>query len=476
MATVVAGLLLAAPATAAPAADPDRGQPASDLPVEQLQAQGLGQSRGEPVPTPEWAYEGLDEVRATPRPVGAPSAILFVNFDGAQLTSGQDDSRANRTQISQLAGTYAPYGSGTKREATLQAVRTDWQDFNVAVVDQRPASGDYVMNMTGPDNAFGSGVLGIAPLDCDDRNPNNITYAFHSANDQFSPSTQATTISQEIAHSYGLEHVREPNDVMNPYNAGGDPSFIDRCISIDGGNLGIVCGAQHQRECGTQSQQNAYQELLTLFGPSTPDAGPPTAQITFPADGAVFEPGASFVITAEANDDRGVEQVQLFINGTSNQTRTAAPYDWSVDNIPAGEYTFTVTATDIAGNESESAPVRVSVTESGTPPDPTGGGSGTTTSGSGTTSGGSDPTGGSSSGSSGSGTSGDPSGGQVTSAGSTAGTGGDTDGGGLPPGFGGEDDDAAGCACTAGATPPLGAPAALGLLGLVFVAARRRRD
>ncbi|MGB1276981.1 MAG: hypothetical protein ACPG77_14650, partial [Nannocystaceae bacterium] len=60
----------------------------------------------------------------------------------------------------------------------------------------------------------------------------NVVYAFHSANDQFPAATQATTISQEIAHAYGLEHVDEPGDIMNPYNAGGDPGFLDTCIPI----------------------------------------------------------------------------------------------------------------------------------------------------------------------------------------------------------------------------------------------------
>lgn len=60
----------------------------------------------------------------------------------------------------------------------------------------------------------------------------NITYAFHGVNEQFSAAVTATTINQEVAHSYGLEHVDEPGDIVNPYNAGGDASFIDACIQI----------------------------------------------------------------------------------------------------------------------------------------------------------------------------------------------------------------------------------------------------
>jgi MYXO-CTERM domain-containing protein len=429
-----AALVLLTGTRAQASEDAVQARPATwDMSLDELQAIGLGQSQGDPVPVSAEAPR-LNFDPQSPGPLTATRGVIFVNFDGAQLQSGWDDAKTNTTQISALAGSFAPYGQGSKRDAVMQAVRSDWAAYNVLVVDQRPASGEYTMNMTGPTNPYGGGVLGIAPLDCDDRQTHsNITYAFHSVNDPFSAAVTATTIGQEVAHSYGLEHVNEPGDIMNPYNAGGDASFIDRCIQIVS-NQGIACGPQHQRHCGTSSSQNAHAELIELFGASTPDTTAPVVQIVAPQDGDEFEPGASFEIVVEATDDTGMERIQLFSNGDALQTDDAEPYGWNVDNIPEGTYELHVVARDLAGNEATSNVVTIFV---GTDvPAETG-------------SGGSD---------------GDDS---DSDDGDSEGPLGDTDGS-LPPGFGDDDGDDRGCSCRtelgSGSVP--GLVVLLALLGL----------
>lgn len=328
---------------------------------EDLKAQGLGQSRGMPVPVPA----DVDRLRSPTEPKAhATPGVVFVNFDGAQLSPGSDDAINNITQITNLAGSFAPYGEGAKREAVMQALFTDWSAYDVFITDSRPASGPYTMNMTGPTNPFGGGVLGIAPLDCfDSQTHSNITYAFHSANDQFSAAVQATTVSQEVAHSYGLEHVDEPGDIMNPYNAGGDASFIDACIPIVTGGQPIVCGQQHAAFCEGGTAQNAHLELLDLFGAAVPDTAAPTVAIAYPNDGDVFEPGSSFEIMVEASDDVAVDSVQLFNNGTPLQTDIDEPFGWEVADIPEGVYEMYVIAADAAGNETTSDTITITVGE-----------------------------------------------------------------------------------------------------------------
>ncbi len=416
----------------------DRGdRPATwDMSVEQLQSIGLGQYRGDLVPVPP-EYLG----NAPTEPLGVKQGVVFVNYDGAQLSSGRDDSITNTTQLGNLAGNFAAYGTGSKRDATTQAVIQDWSPFNVIVTDTRPGSGDYTMNMTGPTNPYGGGVLGVAPVDCDDQQThNNITFAFHSANDNFSSATQATTIGQEVAHSYGLEHVNEPGDIMNPYNAGGEPEFTDVCIAIVGSSY---CPSQHQAECGSSSQQNSYQELMTLFGPSTPDTAPPEVMITYPNEGDMFEAGANFTITATASDDQSVNELRLFIDGAFVQADGSEPYDWGVTDIPEGQYELHVIANDLAGNETMSNVVNIGV--------------------------GMAPGGGSSGGSDGAGS---DSSGDTDGAGSSSGSDdpfSGTDSDGLPPGFGDTGKDE-GCACTFAQVP---VPA--GLLWLALGLGRRRR-
>lgn len=345
------------------AADPvtAAGRPATwDMSLEELRAIGLGQSRGDPRPVPaEYPRLNANPDHAAGGVEQPPPWIIFVNFDGETLTAGMDSAQENITQIFELAGQFAPYGDGDKRTAVIQAVMADWAAYNMEIVDQRPASGEYVMNMTGPTNPFGGGVLGIAPVDCFNmQTHSNITYAFHSVDDQFSAPITATTIGQEVAHSFGLEHVDEPSDIMNPYNAGGDPTFIDQCIPIVGGSL---CNAQHTANCPDGTAQNAHQELLGMFGPAVVDTDPPVVLITAPLDGQVYEVGASFSVVASITDDSAVVSAQLFNNGQAVMLDTSEPFGWMINNVPEGEYTLEVTAVDEVGNEGTSTAITISV-------------------------------------------------------------------------------------------------------------------
>lgn len=450
------GVLMLAASGAHASDEAEQARPSTwDMSVDELQAIGLGQYRGDPIPVPADAFMERDPND----PLFVKQGVIFINFDGAQLSSGADNSKTNTTQIGQLAGNFAAYGNGAKREAVMQASRENFAAYNIIVTENRPASGDYVMNMTGPTNPFGGGVLGIAPLDCNDaQTHNNITYAFHSINDNFSAAVTATTIGQEVAHSFGLEHVNEPGDIMNPYNAGGNASFRDECIPVAPGQNGIVCGNQHAAQCGSTTQQNSHRELLALFGPSSPDAQTPVVQITAPNDGAVFAPDSDFDIQVTATDDTGIAVLYLFNNGQQIESDASEPYGWQVVSVPEGTYAFHVEAHDLAGNVGISNTVNVTITDA--PQSDTGGGGG---------SGPSNPDGADDGGgtSGGGGTGGDHSGGL-----DDGGDHGDDDA--LPGGFGRGGSDVDGCSCRTDDVGDGRGPGVwmLCLLGLGFV--RRR--
>ena len=332
------------------------------------------------------AVQAAYGVRADPRPIppgllgdhepepvfgAAKSNVFYLNYDGVTIkyTGQEDDATQDVSQFQDFAMSYAPYGDGAKRAASSQAVKADWAKYNVIITETRPGNGNYTMCVNSPTNPFGGGVLGIAPLDCNDNQARNIVFAYHSANDQFPAATQATTMSQEIAHAFGLEHVKEPNDIMNPYNGGGDPSFIDQCFTLDAGGGQILCSSQHNQFCA--GSQNSHQELMWLFGASAPDLAPPSVNISFPADGQIFDAGATFSVTAEANDDVGVSNVEIFINGDLTINDPSPPYAQPVQGIPAGTYTAHAIAHDQGLNATQSATVTFTVVEGAGTTDPT---------------------------------------------------------------------------------------------------------
>lgn len=364
MLALASGLSTATPSSVAAAegaATPPRAE-TWDMSRQELQQLGLGQYRGDPVPVPA----EFPRLNTRPRPVegGVPDPwIIFVNFDGAMLTAGMDSAQDNVTQVPNMGGAFAPYGDGPMREAVMQAVAADWAAYNFEVVDQRPEEGEYVMNMTGPTNPFGGGVLGIAPVDCNNQQTHsNITFAFHSADDGFSAAITATTIGQEVAHSFGLEHVDQPADIMNPFNAGGDPTFIDECIPVVGG---ANCPDQHQLHCPGALAQNAHQELLTLFGPAIVDTDGPGILITAPFDGMEYDEGVDYTVIATINDDSIVTEATLWDNGVPVDVDTSEPWGWPVSGAAAGVHVYEVTAIDEHGNEGTSAQVVVTVTGAG---------------------------------------------------------------------------------------------------------------
>jgi len=303
----------------------------------------------------------MDET-AVPGPVAADPVVVFLNYDGVTLSSGGfggDDATANTSNV--CSATFQPYGSGAKRDASVQATRVDWEQFNIQIVTERPAAGAYTMNVVGiaPCGPQGGGA-GVAPMDCGNQNPNNISFTFAAESQQWSADVVATINSQEIAHTFGLDHVDHPPDIMNPV-AGivEDPSFLDECLPSAGA---VFCSDQHAQHCDP-GQQNAVQELLGILGPSAPDLEAPTVAITSPEDGLWLEPGA-VTVTAQASDDIGITEVDLIINGEEQGApSSAAPHSWPLQLPQDGEYTFEVVALDAAGNSATSEPVTVYVGE-----------------------------------------------------------------------------------------------------------------
>lgn len=185
---------------------------------------------------------------------------VFLNFEGVELTGGRDDARKNVSQI--CVGEFPAYGAGARRDALAQAIARQWADYALDVTTERPAGGNYTMAVVSPTDC-GLGGVGVAPVNCGNSNPNSVVFAFLGADDDLSVEAQATVVSQEVAHAFGLVHVDDQRDIMHPIADGSDQSFTDRCRPVSGA---VSCEAQHARHCAA-GEQNAAQELLDVLGP-----------------------------------------------------------------------------------------------------------------------------------------------------------------------------------------------------------------
>jgi endoglucanase len=123
---------------------------------------------------------------------------------------------------------------------------------------------------------------------------------------------------------------------------------------------------------GTVGSTNAVPSYFTANGYACNGAAQvPSVNITSPASGAGFAPGASVPITASASEPTAsISKVEFFeastLPGTSPApvligTATASPYTVSWASVPAGYYSLTAEAFDSAGASATSAPVPVAV-------------------------------------------------------------------------------------------------------------------
>lgn len=261
--------------------------------------------------------------------------------------------------------------------------------------------------------------------------------------------------------------------------------FVDECGAIAaplGGKDGMSpqpldCTSLDHTGC-EGGEQNSHADLMENFGANAADEQPPIITLMSPADGDVIEEGG--VLNATARIEEGSEYVAVRITIASDALEGAVagsefsfcttdicdrnfldndPFktvdsEWTsgdIADLPGGEYTITVEASDYYGNEAET--IQVTVTVEGGPLDPTDGDTDSGDDGGPTTdSNGSDPTGNDT---------------FVTTDGDSD-SDGDTEGDGEDGGAGGDD---GGGGCSVASEQGIGGTVALmlGLLGLGFI-------
>lgn len=92
------------------------------------------------------------------------------------------------------------------------------------------------------------------------------------------------------------------------------------------------------------------------------DTQKPTVTILEPAGNTLFEAGIPVIIKAEASDNKGIKQVDFFINGNLEGSDNSEPYEYSWEpNGKNGSFTITAKAYDTSNNIAESDAVTVKI-------------------------------------------------------------------------------------------------------------------
>jgi hypothetical protein len=292
--------------------------------------------------------------------------IIFLNFGGATLKAGNDNSATDTTQILK-SGTVqypafdpSPYtGSMTAqqvKDTITNQMATYFAQVNAQIVQTRPPAGKrYTTCMVGgtPSLVLGSsgtGAAGVAPLDCDNQQEGNIVYAFsevqtpqNTGSASASMKSIATTCAQEVAHAFGLGHTVTKTDVMYPYLTNGTLGFTSGSAAVQNDGSG---------QCGDGKTQDSLGMLQDVMGKAsgTPMTGPaPTVAFVTPTDGSTV-PLMFDIIVAASEMGGTITKVEITSGGQVVDTLTTAPYKTSATAQQDGQYELTATAYDDKGN------------------------------------------------------------------------------------------------------------------------------
>jgi hypothetical protein len=165
-------------------------------------------------------------------------------------------------------------------------------------------------------------------------------------------------------------------DVHRSSTAGFTPSAANRVAQVSGTTYtdsGLAAGTWYYRVIAEDAAGNLGAASNQATATVTSDTTAPAVSLTAPAAGATLSGTAT--LTATASDNVGVAGVRFQLDGTTDigSEITSSPYTrgWDTSAVANGSHTLRAIARDAAGNSTTSAPVSVTVSNTGPPP-PTG--------------------------------------------------------------------------------------------------------
>lgn len=318
---------------------------------------------------------GLDDLRALPRALrGGPTPVtVYLHRDGGRVIAGDDDPAQARSGVLRRSGVPlvdVPSFRGTDAQWNqfVGCVENHFRDFDVTVVDERPAGDDYVNVLVGGAPSMlrlGDTVGGVAPY-TGGVLPASVVFVFQTPHRSIR--SLCDTAAHEIGHTMGLDHSRTCNDVMS----------YESCASKAFRNEVARCGEWDDRPCADgASAQNTWSTLAAHVGlRSEPSVTPPPERTTVrrpsPAPtvaslGVKVGPAvanSTYVIEVNAQDPDGIKDVELIwydkrarklTCGEKNParpftcTRRGSVYTFRLP-VTKGTYKFVARYTDGKGN------------------------------------------------------------------------------------------------------------------------------
>ena len=258
----------------------------------------------------------------------AQSRVIYLNKNGVTLNPGTNDARTNKSSLATATTSIPAWStSATTWAATVSCMKDLFAPFDVTVVETDPGNVPHIEAVFGGTPqllGMEAGVAGVSPFTQNSAViENSIVFTFTSVIPQ-DARLACEIMAQEVAHSYGLDHVLLASDPMTYLQYTGNRSFKNQTAS---------CGEDVARPCGIggsqcRANQNSVTLLTERIGAKIGDTVPPTGNITSPSANSLVPPG--FNVYAAAADNLMVRSGKLYVDGTLVDTEdTGGPYTFS---------------------------------------------------------------------------------------------------------------------------------------------------
>ena len=291
---------------------------------------------------------------APPKPA-AVSHVIYLNNckpNGCQLKPGNDNATTNTSSIPNATRRSPPFtGTDATWNQSSHCVKADVRDFDVQIVTERPASGNYHMAIVAgsPRRTCSSATasLGVSPFSCG-YIPNAISFTFANLVADQRQRALLDGRAGDRALVGPRPQVRQPRS---------DDVSVERPVDEALPERGRLVRRVQRAHLPVQlpdtgnAKMNSYAVIMQTFGPNTPDITRADGRRSRTRPRARRSP-PGFPVHVDATDDRTVDKVEFQPRRHADQDARRRRRSTSTrrPTLGQGKHKVEVTAYDRAGN------------------------------------------------------------------------------------------------------------------------------